>query len=164
VELQSFQNTNTESCTLTRHTIVHVKPPRHYDLAFAEGRLTLVVPEGKTTPSNVLVFGPFLVDLTAPTPLLREVLLAFVLRCPTTFSSACSLLAISWYSSMVFSKPFSVTEIRTWIIPSLLRRDRATGMPRSWTIERNVSALRLSHGNVFWLDMWGAGVMVAVLE
>lgn len=62
------------------------------------------------------------------------------------------------------SHPFSVTEINTLIIPSLLRRDRATGMPRSWTIERNVSALRLSHGNVFWLDMRGAVVMVAVLE
>ena len=47
------------------------------------------------------------------------------------------------------SRPFSVTEINTLIIPSLLRRDRATGMPRSLTIERNVSALRLSHGNVF---------------
>ena len=62
------------------------------------------------------------------------------------------------------SHPFSVTEINTLIIPSLLRRDRATGMPRSLTIERNVSALRVSHGNVFWLDMTVAVVMVVVLE
>ena len=62
------------------------------------------------------------------------------------------------------SRPFSVTEIRTLIIPSLLRRERATGMPRSLTIERNVSALRVSHGNVFWLDMTVAAVMVVVLE
>jgi hypothetical protein len=61
------------------------------------------------------------------------------------------------------SHPFSVTEINSLIIPSLLRRDRATGMPRSLTIERNVSALRLSHGNVFWLDMTVVAVMVVVV-
>ena len=62
------------------------------------------------------------------------------------------------------SHPFSVTEINTLTIPSLLRRDRATGMPRSWTIERNVSALRVSHGNVLWLDMAVAAAMVVVSE
>ena len=56
--------------------------------------------------------------------------------------------------------PFSVTEINSLIIPSLLRRDRATGMPRSLTIERKVSALRQSHGNIFWLDMTVATVMM----
>ena len=61
------------------------------------------------------------------------------------------------------SHPFSVTEIKTLIIPSLLRRDRATGIPRSWTMERNVSALRVSHGNVFSLDMTVAAVMVVVV-
>ena len=57
------------------------------------------------------------------------------------------------------SHPFSATEVSTLTIPSRLRRDRATGIPRSLTIERNVSALRLSHGNAFWLDM----VMVVVV-
>jgi len=36
-------------------------------------------------------------------------------------------------------------------------------MPRSLTIERKVSALRLSHGNVFWLDMTVAAMMVVVV-
>ena len=65
-----------------------------------------MVPEGKTTPSNVPVFRvlPFLV-LTAPPPLLLlEGLFAFALSFPAAvFSSACSLFAISWYSSTVFS-------------------------------------------------------------
>jgi len=63
------------------------------------------------------------------------------------------------------SHPCSVTEINSLIMPSLLRRDRATGMPRSLTIERKVSALRSSHGNAFWLDMTVVvAVMVVVLE
>ena len=44
-------------------------------------------------------------------------------------------------------RPFSVTDAKAFTIPSLFRRDRAVGNPRSLTIERNVSALRLSHGN-----------------
>ena len=86
---------------MTNSGDTHHKAPHCDDLAFAEGRLVLVVPEGKTTPSNVRASRPLLVDLTAPTPLLREVLLA--LGRPTTFSSACSLSAISWYSLSVFS-------------------------------------------------------------
>ena len=65
-----------------------------------------MVPEGKTTPSNVSVFRlPFLVDLTAPTPLAREeVLVALDLSFPAaSFSSACSLSAISWCSWIVLS-------------------------------------------------------------
>lgn len=62
------------------------------------------------------------------------------------------------------SHPFSATEVNTLTIPSLLRRDGATGMLRSLTMERSVSALRASHGNVFWLDMGVVAVMVVVLE
>jgi len=109
---------HTGYCTLVPYTVVHCgmtriscppsigngskdthhKVPHRDDLAFAEGRLVLVEPERKMTPSNVPVLRvPFLVDLTAPPPLLLD------LPCPATFSSACSLLAISWYSSIVFS-------------------------------------------------------------
>ena len=122
--LQSVHNTGTECCTRVRHTIVrwsdgtsvsrprsttipkdtHYKVPHWDDLAFAEGRLALLVPEGRTTPSNESVFRPpFLVDLTAPPLLLLDVLVVLGLPCPATFSSACSLLAISWYSSIVLS-------------------------------------------------------------
>ena len=88
--------------TYTKDT--HYKVSHWDDLAFAEGRLALVEPDGKTTPSNASLFRPpFLVDLTAPPPLLRAVLVALDFPCPATFSSACSLLAISWYSSIVFS-------------------------------------------------------------
>jgi len=81
----------------------HCRIHHRHDLAFAEGRLVLVVPEGKTTPSNVSVFRlPFLV-LTAPPLLFLWVLLALALSFPAVFSSACSLFAISWYSSTVFS-------------------------------------------------------------
>lgn len=62
------------------------------------------------------------------------------------------------------SRPFSVTAANTLTIPSLLRRERATGIPRSWTIERKVSALRVSHGNVFSLGMAVTGAVVVVIE
>lgn len=84
----------TDSRTLTTNA-------HRYDLAFAEGRLTLLVPEGRTTPSNVPVPRRLcLVDLVGPAPLLRGVL---ALLCPASFSSSCSLLAISWYSWTVLS-------------------------------------------------------------
>lgn len=73
---------------------------RHRDnLAFAEGRLVLLEPGAKTTPSDVPGFRrPFLFDLTGPTSPPRE---AF--SCAAALSSACSLLATSWYSSIVSS-------------------------------------------------------------